>query len=173
MIFIAFYSTSMILSDFQWSEERAWRRNVWELRTLPPKRNFSKQNHKPSTRTPVLNSEPRTHSPLYTPSHKARWRKLQYEVWQFESRIAIKSGVMISIPPESKNPNGIIDFVQTGARPDRTLPEARTGPDRTEPEARSQKPEAGKRSRVHICYQKLGARSCQGLSKSPADPLDL
>ena len=153
MIFIAFYSTSMILSDFQWSEERAWRGNVWELRTVPPKRNFSKQNHKPSTRTPVLNSEPRTHGPLDTPSHKARWRKLQYEVWQFGSCIAIKSGVMISIPPESKNPNGIRECIQTGARPDRTLLEARTGPVRTEPEARSQKSEVGRRTVATILLQ--------------------
>ena len=89
MIFIAFYSTSdsVILSDFQWSEERAWRGNACELRTLPPERYFSKQNHKPSTRTPVLNSEPRTHGPLDMPSHKARWRKLQNGVWPFGSCI--------------------------------------------------------------------------------------
>ena len=155
MIFIAFYSTSdsVILSDFQWSEERAWRGNACELRTLPPERYFSKQNHKPSTRTPVLNSEPRTHGPLDTPSHKARWRKLQYEVWQFGSCIAIKSGVMIPIPPDSKNPNGIRKCIQTEARPNRTLPEAGAGPDRTEPEARSQKPEAGKRNVATVLLQ--------------------
>ena len=60
---------------------------------------------------------------------------------------------MISIPPDSKNPNGIRKCIQTEARPNQTLPEAGAGPDRTEPEARSQKPEAGKRTVATVLLQ--------------------